>query len=916
MSLRLRPKPRLSVARLHQHAVPQRSVPHPTRPLPLASASFLVLRELGDAPCGGVTQTAVWQLDDSALRPFKVMAYSLSRFPTLLSLKDLYTLLFSALSRGCDASLDTADAALLSGTTVEGDRCVHGALEEASPPTTLFSSFPADTSHALRAHLHIVHVLRLQQVGSTAQRQLEDLLRHLPGLPSLVVFSLLSIPTDPALLRLITQHAISRNGGVVDASLFALLTNALLGNDNFFRCEQFAAMHSIMDEIIITAMDVDGRGFDYLSVRWTPIMNKWARVYTKRNEGEKLYAVFQHLIAVVPAVETKIPCTFYVRLAGALVDAGTTAPATDVAPTDQKTWEHLKEVAVRALRLFGRDPAALRQVWVVVLKAALTLPPAEDDCRRVLEAYHLCAQYDQPIVLDRGAFQQVIRLTSAAITRQTTETVGHTVELFCRFLDEEENVSFLWVLDGIGLLLGDLWENHGTTARAQAVSLVEHLRSLLKRRGAGGVELESNPTIARVLEHYLIGTPAAFWWFCGCGAEAPSTSKRCVKCLRACHHSWTCTNCGGAHDTACKSQPCRCGSPNPRMAAACFHGYRLCPSCGDCVQPGAVCATCHVQAQREGATTLCPTCSTWMSANALYCPQCFRVRTGSSLSLWRCDVCFELNYSIWSACQNCPSHTPKRTASFTYIFAPWRCGCGALNHPCRLFCKSCSTHAESIGWYTCTGCGTQQPFRDLDEMAAYGDGSGIQLVHACPTCHTVHPRDQVLLHSPSLPRYCMCCGRRVRLSDVATDGSFYHCGVVQSMNENVVFQCGLCAEAGWQTGYHCAACHQPRPELRDFCGAAPHFVWRCLREVGDDASLCGQWNYSWTPRCLQCGGSRADTVYECRAKARLWTCSRCGHHNRPIDVFQCASCGSAASSVDACETCGQPHLTRSCCVKL
>ncbi|CBZ34193.1 hypothetical protein, conserved [Leishmania donovani] len=847
--------------------------------------------------------------------PFRALLLGYATHPTLLSLATGHTLLFDALSASTDLLQQLTMLNPCRGHLVEMQgRCVDAAWR-------LVRYYQADAQRVLELplkHRHLLDDMRLVYLITSASPNAGLLvskeLTHGRELSLDVACTLLSLPCTPDILRAILVFTFRTHAAAVDAPHFQRCAHALLSNDNFFSERTFASMHSLLHDVLLPSLRCGAArndSFDFVAVRWTTLMNKWSRVYAKSGRGFDLHDCLETLLQAVPAAETKLPASFYIRLLGALLDA----TAAGEAPRSAKAgWERMKTVAGDALRLFGRNPEDLRAVWVLLLKGALTLPPAEGDHWRLLEAYHLCAQRGHAVVVDRQGFRQVIRLVAAAVSALPLPQVTQLVRSFCTFLHEQTSVSFLWLLDGVGTVLTELWQHHRLEAQGEAEQLLRVLRMLLRERCVSGVELHSNPVIARALDHFRIGGAAAYWWTCGCGEVIPCTSKRCASCLRKSGVSWVCPQCHAAHKLPCKTQSCSCECLNPRMAAAVNANVCICDKCGGLITAaGCICARCKQQRQESERTVECAHCHGTYKGNGLHCPQCFSPNPDKHLHLWHCVDCDDFNYSIWSSCRSCK--TPRRIGALRVSFVPWKCGCGALNHPCRLTCGRCGT-GEHHHTYTCAGCDARVSLHSLRRTLLTVDGKTLSL-HLCPKCQCPHPRDDLVLYSPSFSRHCMLCAHTVKPSSISASGSFFHCDTVQRVNEHYLFRCTHCDYTELQTGYHCQRCHFPRPEMEallqdESAGAAPlSHVWRCLHET-DDGALCGQWNYGWSARCLACRRGRPDSACECRAKAQMWACDTCGKPNRPIDVLFCAHCKTGLQPVLACATCGLPHMSYAC----
>ncbi|KAG5505533.1 hypothetical protein GH5_03562 [Leishmania sp. Ghana 2012 LV757] len=886
-----------------------------------SGGSPLCSRELTDytrAPAQLSSSTGDMVCGDPLQVPFRALLLAYTAHPALLCLSTGHTLLFHALS---------ANANLLQQRTISNP--CRGHLAEiqrrcADAAWRLVGFYRADVQRVLDLPLkerHLLDDMRLVHLVTSADPNaglwLSEELAHGRELSLDVAYTLLSIPCPPDVLRGILVFTLRTRAAAVDAQHFQRCAHALLSNDNFFSERTFASMHRLLHGVLLPSLRGEaacGGSFDFVAVRWTTLMNKWSRVYAKSGRGFELYDCLEALLQAVPAVETKLPASLFVRLLGAVLDA---AAADETQRSQKLGWQRMKRVASDALRLFGRNPEDLRAVWVLLLKGALTLPPAQEDHWRLLEAYHLCAQRGHAVAVDRPSFLQVIRRVTAAVGALPLSAVTQLVDNFCVFMLEQTSVSFLWLLDGVGRVLTELWQHHGLEAQGHATQLLCAIKTVLHERQVSGIELQSNPVIAGPLHNFRIGAAAAYWWTCGCGEATPCTSMRCTSCLRKSAASWVCPQCHVTHRAPCKAQSCSCGSPNPRLAAAVNAKASICEKCGLVMDSGGICARCNQQRQERERALECADCHSTYKGNEMHCPQCFALNPNKQLYLWHCASCNDFNYSLWSSCRFCKA--PRRTGALCMSFAPWKCGCGALNHPCRLTCGRCGTGAHHHT-YTCTGCNARVSLRSLCRTPLTANGKTLSL-HLCPRCWCPHPRDDLVLRSPSFLRHCMRCAHPVKPSHISASGSFFHCDAVQRVNEHCVFRCTYCNHTELQTGYHCQQCHFPRPEvealLRDEeAGAAPlSHVWRCLHETVHGA-FCGKWNYSWSARCHACGRGRPDSACECRAKAQMWACAACGKPNRPIDVLFCPHCQTGLQTVLACATCGLPHLSYACRVHL
>ncbi|KPA85830.1 hypothetical protein ABB37_00168 [Leptomonas pyrrhocoris] len=926
--------PRHFFLRLRQQRVPSSSKLPPSLPSSSDDTAdrFLLTRELVDDVHVTVSPSARRGSDGAAVLwlPFQSLTLTYAAHPALRSLAASHTLILESLAKTPDVLQQLTVWNPCGGSMAATRlRCVTAAFAMVEPYRRSVSRMLAlpPQQRRLVDEIRLVQLLFFPSPNASllVSRELE---RMRDGCTGDVLWTLLSVPCSPEVLRVVLVAALRSCPAGLTPQVFQRAVHALLNNDNFFCERTFDDLHRLLVSVVLPAVGVGrsdsgvnaagaGPALDVLAVRWTPLMKKWARVYTKSVKGFLLYDCLCALMRAAPSAETKLPSSFYVQLLGALLDASVAGGADKA----REGWAKMTRVAADALRLFGRNAADLRAIWVLLLKAALTLPPRHEDYQRLLEAYHLCGRCGHTVPLDRQGFLQVTRLVSGAIGAGPP---AHAVHQFCTFLYEQDNVNFLWLLDGIGTTLTDLWEMHGATATGAAQELLTALEKLLRDRRVTGVDIHANPVVARALHRFKLGGPILFWWACGCGEELPCSSKRCTACLRSSGVSWKCAACGQEHKVPCGVQSCSCGQPNPRLAAATRAGHSLCGACGDVKDTRGVCVRCAVQRGAQSRTMECPHCHKTYAPNALHCPHCYAANPiKPPLYLWHCEACDDFNYSIWSSCRTCK--VPRRGGAFFMPFVPWACGCGALNHAGRLTCGGCGTGVRH-GGFTCAGCHAHVSSKSLRRVVLTVDSKAIA-VHLCPHCQTPHPRSDLLLYSPLLPRHCMFCAKTIHPTSVSPRGAFHHCGAVQGVNENYVFRCLHCAAAGHpqqgelQTGFHCRHCLFPRPEVEALMVAAEAdaapvtAVWRCLHE-SEDGALCGQWNYGWSAHCVTCGTGRPDSSFECRAKARLWRCGTCGHANRPIDVLFCPHCKSGLQPVQPCVTCGMPHLSYSCRVNM
>ncbi|CAD2220574.1 hypothetical protein, conserved [Angomonas deanei] len=691
---------------------------------------------------------------------------------------------------------------------------------------------------------------------------------------------------------MIVDHSVSVSSKPVSTPLFCTLVNGMFTNDMFFRKATFVSMHHTLLGIVSHFTNPLWNQ-EVPNGQWNAMMRQWSRVYSKLGEGTRLYQSFHHLRTTISGVEDCLPAVFYVNLVGSLMDCN------DHSDASGDAWRSITEVSKIGVSLYGHDSRERRTMWVVLLKAALTIYPPSEAASRLLECYQIYAEAGLPLEPEKKSFLQITRYMSESITRSTDiGGVQKLIEQYTEFLGKQEWVSFLWILDAVGVMMGDLWNSFGADGSTSAAHLIESVRQLLSSRHVSGVDLQTNPRIAKYMELYSIGDENAFWWECGCGLTLPSLAVRCVNCLRKEKASWTCVSCGANHVPPCYHQACdACGEANPRRIAAEKVSLQLCAVCGSAHAAGEACTRCGDVAKAKGLSVCCESCQTPLQGDHLYCPNCFTAVNPALCFLWHCDSCQRLNISRRSACHQCGNK--RRTQCIVLPFSAWKCGCGASRSP---FTRSCSQCSDGPHTYTCPCClrvsGTTSVFF-LEEYKLS--------VFMCTHCARPHPLDSLILGSPILARHCVQCGRRIlHLSE--RQENLFHCGVHQPINEHVPFFCSSCHHGSAQTGYHCKDCLSPREEL---LSSEDTFVWRCVQEGSDSDSVCGSWNYSWQNQCRACKRGRIYTKFECRAKLSTWRCTQCAHKNNPLHVLNCEACG-AFRRATVCEVCGIQHLTVDC----
>ncbi|KAH9589457.1 hypothetical protein LSM04_009623 [Trypanosoma melophagium] len=826
--------------------------------------------------------------------PFAVFALRGS-FSSSIVPGDLWPLLLLAMNT-TDVNLDLSEAHLFSGTSVYGYYCVQRVVE-------VLKNLPFQTSSYENSTMYMRLVVSL--IDSTSSLDDEEFMEAFREfkhpIPSHILQILLSGSWSLSILSCIVAGELKKFEDGITHEFFIASMNGLLANDHFFSPLHFDKMNFILTSIIDK---IQSSSFDFLSVHWTPLLNKMSRIYMRQYQGEVLVALHYKLLKVIPELESKLPLLYLLRCMGSLVDAGV------VKKDASDLWIIIVSVTSLALRLHGSVVENLRSIWVLFFKAAVTLNPKEKIHLRILEAYHVCALLGHSIRLEKAAFSQLIRYLVTAIGSLTLDEISIVFHNFYQFLEEHPSVSFLWITDALIAILSEVWSVHGEAASPFVQNFLKNLEeNYFPSKCLGGVHLANHPAIRLLLENFKVVKKAEFWWCCGCGANLPSSAKRCLICLRRCNISWTCVTCGAQHTTMEVNSKCICGSVNPRAHEAAQRNIHLCTKCGDVVSSLNVCSKCELTSKEQCTLRSCSFCKKMYSQQAICCPSCYTANQDKQPILWRCDACEEYNQWTWSKCQRCPGK--RKVGCITFPLVPWVCGCGGRNHSCRIGCESCSTAIR--GGYTCNSCGLVSNNHSKHHVII---GSEKLRLIICEHCKNVHPRDCIVLSSPFLPRHCHQCG--VEYTGTNTSNNKNHCTFCNALlcyNEFNPFFCNRCDFFFPQCGFNCTSCGAPRGDIV----ADNVFVWRCHREVSEETKtigsenlICGHWNYSWSGRCTFCGESRAYHKYECRARFVPWVCSSCDRHNLPTDVLLCPSCDNGLQIANDCSICGSPHLCIEC----
>ncbi|ORC92767.1 uncharacterized protein TM35_000035200 [Trypanosoma theileri] len=808
---------------------------------------------------------------------------------------DLWPLLLLAINT-TDVSLELREACLFSGTSVYGYYCVRRAIE-------VLKNVPFQTSSCGTSTMYMKLVVSLIDSTSSVDegKFMEEFKKFRLPIPCHILQILLSGSLPPSILTCIVTCELEKFKDGITPEFFNASMNGLLSNDNFFSPLHFDEMNLILTNIIDK---IQSSSFDFLSVHWTPLLNKMSRIYMRQCQGEALVLLHSKLLTVIPELEAKLPLLYLLRCMGSLVDASA------LKEDASYLWIIIVDIASFALRLHGSVVENLRSIWVLFFKAAVTLKPKEKSYSRIFEAYHVFASLGHPITLEKASFSQLTRYLVSSIGSLTLDEISLVLRNFYQFLKEHPSVSFLWITDALIAILSEIWTIHGEAASPFVQNLIRNLEEdYFPSMRLSGIYLANYPAIRLLLENFKVVKKAEFWWCCGCGANLPSSAKKCLICLRRCNISWTCVTCGAQHKTMEVNSKCLCGSVNPRTREAAERNIHLCTKCGDVVPSLNVCTKCETVSKEQYTLRLCSFCKKLYSQQSICCPHCYTANQDKQPILWRCDSCEEYNQWTWSKCQRCPAK--RKVGCITFPLNPWVCGCGARNHPCRIGCEQCFSCIR--GGYTCNSCGLVSNNHGSHYVVI---GSQKLRLITCEHCKHVHPRDCNILSSPFLPRHCHKCGVEYTGSD--TSGNKDHCTFCNALlcyNELNPFLCSRCEFPSPQCGFNCSSCGAPRGDIV----AGDFFVWRCHREVPvkittmeSKTQVCGHWNYSWSNHCTFCGESRAYHKHECRARFVEWVCSSCDSRNFPTDVLLCPSCDNGLQIADDCSICGSPHLCIEC----
>eukprot|EP00796_Vickermania_ingenoplastis_P008555 gene8555-6001_t len=593
------------------------------------------------------------------------------------------------------------------------------------------------------------------------------------------------------------------------AQLFSTVTNALLNNDLFFSPDSadFDTLHSLLLsdvfraaplwasraaaaeryyaayrfgadgaaesgtlELVVESAKHNSVAVEIFSrrVRWVPLLNKLSRVYTKAGRGWELLAAQRLLLAAVPQAEVRWPCSFYVRVMGAVLDACKAQPCSD-------GWGTIREVAGQALSLYGESHRDRRSVWVILCKAALTLEPLRCSCERLLEAYSTlgCSTSSKAysgVPIDRAALQQLMRLVRGAVT-DAPHRIPHILDLLNGFIrcysprgvgDGSEWWGEWWLEVG-GALLNDLLVACGTEARDMAITFTDTVLSSALRAGreSGRVMLLARKDWREPLQRFGLADADT--------ESKPDAVPAASQPNRSAPVGW-CNSCEELSPVDEVSLPA-----DDRPPAACQHG-----------------SVSSDQARISGNQR--------PRMPMHFCNVGWR---------WRCG-CGQLNPSSDLSCASCLHYPDAPPPAYT---CP-HCGSRTTSICCGVGPADTSVHdTPSMPLRMCASCSWPHP-RDQTLLRHPVPPSATAPTNCrhCLLCGT----------SITLPMMWHLS------NDASAPILFFHCGVLQGLDEKTLFCCE-CDKSVWQVGYHCRRCLLPRPELQQ--GSHEYYLWQCVRET-------------------------------------------------------------------------------------
>lgn len=681
-------------------------------------------------------------------------------------------------------------------------------------------------------------------------------------------------------------------------------------------------------------------------VRWIPLLHKLCRLYTKNGRGLELVACQQALLGAVPQVEVQWPCSFYGRVMGAVLDSGrqpkkkkkekSVEKKDDIAKMEENgkgevetkegqtrechlvrssssaeacesavEWRLIQTLAQRAVALYGSscappppphsvgrplfrrgsrsNAADMNRIWIILCKAALTLPPLSCSGYRLLEAY-LCMIPPTSCTESPRSSSSSTMPSSSFFSSHSTGSRSIPWRTPLTTVEEGGLQQLMRLVRGELHRLASL----PTSASEEIVTKLQQLFHLLI---PFMVAYTPSPHAHdAVMSPPRSSAPAVQfvwwrdWWLENGGFLLSDLRKCCVA--------------RGSTDVEEEEE----GHP---------HDHKKVMEAGRHIAQWFVTTVEQwFQEPFSLAADRGTTAASILSAHAVW---------GPTMHAWLDHVPTDPERSVGVAPEGPPSPLPMaegvgETGGHADRMPPARpmapqemgtSPSSALSLPTTSDHAAPSlTSAGSPHLVHCLLCGTallpcwMPPASTLHAGVSHAEGD-----------HTGTPEDRKEAVSFDAARRTLADP----LPGASLSGQLiFHCGRFQYCTEYDSFCCA-CEESGGQpqVGYHCSYCLFPRPELRPLRHGtrssvtpflhgeeeAPYYCWQCVREENDDgeeeeeeeasvddmvfhgpfttfsflrpAKQCGQWNYSWVPRCVKCGEARIKSSREPRARAGI-----------------------------------------------
>lgn len=619
-------------------------------------------------------------------------------------------------------------------------------------------------------------------------------------------------------------------------------------------------------------------------LRWTPLLHKLCRVYTKAGRGLDLLECHHRLLQAIPEAEAHWPRSYYIRLMGALLDEGKRLPTEETEeeryrtasyfagvythtsksdPIAVRSWRSIAEVGKRAVSIFQSSTQDARSLWVVLCKAALTMHPVFFSCERLLEAYRLMVTdesddsvLDYPLrgeratrvwEVDIGGLQQIVRLVRSAMVCTPSMFAAST-----GLLEEKEKL----------LMLLRAYKSH-------ILNLLDDFLQLYRftsARGTNGLNSGANQASGSTTLSY------SSWWveqvgFVMLDLKSVMEAVSPVSLSKGSNDSWSLLETHVEHEAV------------EKLTRTIAELARQIPVRGE-----------KSVGTREGLQVLQKHAQWSPVLEWLNLLPISDTQSSEMLEISSIRQTDNLLPSQRESLYLSSSSSPR----YCYDSPFWSCGCGKENTLSDICCSFCTPLGSTAHCFTCPTCYEKVSHPLVYQSVVRGHASESSEVftmdaHLCPYCFTSHPRDQrlayALLHKNALSnpcedlvegntvnckdadRHCLLCGSlvpptsMVQLKEILEDANpslpsvfFFHCGVYQCVDEHRPFFCpcqcsptkksslaslpgalsensnnATCGE--WQASYHCAFCFSPRPEI---CAShtedGTFYCWQCTRE--------------------------------------------------------------------------------------